>query len=158
MAATDVRLLRVLEALNNVGNPTVLDLARATGISRPAVYRIVEHLCRSGYAQRVPGDSRVRLTSKVRALSAGYRDDDRLGEVSRPILLRLQKDLRWPSSVASADKDRMVVRETNRYSSPFVFDAGGVGMRLPILASSLGLAYVAFCPQDQLDRGPDRGK
>src|SRR5690349_19213286 len=65
---TDDRLLRVLEALNNVGTCTVLDLARTTGIPRPSVYRAVDRLCRGGYAQRVPGDSRVRLTSRVRAL------------------------------------------------------------------------------------------
>ena len=141
----DHRLLRVLEALNTIGSCTVLDLARSTGISRPAVYRAVDHLCRGGYAQRVPGNSRVRLTSKVRALSAGYRDDDWIVEVGAPILAQLQKEVRWPSSLATADKDRMVVRETTRYRSPFVFDVGGVGIRLPMLASSLGLAYVAFC-------------
>src|SRR2546430_3148462 len=73
---TDDRLLRVLRALNQLAPCTVLDLYRATGISRQAIYRAVDHLGRQGYVQRIPGDGRIRLTSEVRALSAGYRDDD----------------------------------------------------------------------------------
>ena len=41
----------------------------------------------------------------------------------------------------------MLVRETTRYRSPFVFDNGAVGLRLPILTTALGLAWVAFCPE-----------
>lgn len=142
---TDDRLLRVLRALNELGPCTVLDVHRATGISRQAIYRAVAHLDRHGYVQRIPGDGRVRLTSQVRALSAGYRDDDWIAEAGTPALERLQREVRWPTSLATLDKDRMVVRETTRHSSPFVFDAGTVGLRLPILASSLGLAYLASC-------------
>jgi IclR family mhp operon transcriptional activator len=61
---------------------------------------------------------------------------------------RLQKQVRWPSSLATPDKGQMVVRETTRHRSPFVFDTGRVGMRLPMLNSSLGLAYLAACPDD----------
>lgn len=143
--ATDVRLLQVLQSLNEIGACTVLELHRATGISRPAIYRMVEALSRSGYLQRIPGDSRVRLTSKVRTLSAGYRDDYWIVEAAGSVLVQLQEKVRWPSSLAIPDKDTMVVRETNRHRSPFVFDRGSVGLRLPMLRSSLGLAYLTFC-------------
>jgi len=36
---------------------------------------VVASLTRHGYAARIPGDGRIRLTSEVRKLSAGYRDD-----------------------------------------------------------------------------------
>jgi IclR family mhp operon transcriptional activator len=135
----------VLRALNEHAPCSVLDVHRATGISRQAIYRAVDHLGRHGYVQRIPGDGRIRLTSEVRALSAGYRDDDWIVEAGAPVLEHLQREVRWPTSLATADKGRMVVRETTRYRSPFVFDTGSVGLRLPILASSLGLAYLAFC-------------
>jgi IclR family transcriptional regulator, mhp operon transcriptional activator len=160
--ATDDRLLRVLRAFNAIGPCTVLDVHRSTGISRQAIYRVVESLIRHGYVARIPGDSRVRLTSQVRALSAGYRDDDRIVEAGAAILGRLQRDVRWPTSLAMPDRDKMVVRETTRHRSPFVFDAGAVGIRLPMLRSSLGLAYVSFCAQatrqiilDLLRKSPD---
>jgi IclR family transcriptional regulator, mhp operon transcriptional activator len=91
------------------------------------------------------GDGRVRLTSQVRALSSGYRDDDWIVEAGAPIIERLQREVRWPTSLATPDKDKMVVRETTRHRSPFVFDTGSVGIRLPMLLSSLGLAYLACC-------------
>jgi IclR family transcriptional regulator, mhp operon transcriptional activator len=145
VVAVNVRLLQVLESLNEIGSCTIVDVHRATGISRPAIYRIVSALVRSGYLQRIPGDSRVRLTWKVRTLSAGYRDDDWIVEAANPVLAQLQKEVRWPSSLAIPDRDKMVVRETNRHRSPFVFDSGSVGLHLPMLRSSLGLAYLAFC-------------
>lgn len=149
LVATDDRLLTVLRSLNDIGTCTVQDLHRATGISRPAIYRVIDSLCRGGYAHRIPHDSRIRLTSEVRALSGGYRDDDLIVELGTPVLESLQRDVRWPTSLAAPDRDRMVVRETTRYRSPFVFDAGAVGIRLPMLHSSLGLAYLAFCAQPE---------
>lgn len=143
--ATDNRLLTVLRAFNKIGTCTVQDVHRVTGISRPAVYRIVANLCRHGYLRPIPNDKRFRLTSEVKALSAGYREDDWIAEIGAPILERLQADVRWPTSLAMPDKDRMVVRETTRHRSPFVFDHGAVGLRLPMLHSSLGLAYIAHC-------------
>jgi IclR family mhp operon transcriptional activator len=144
---SDLRLLDVLRSLNEIAPCTVVDLHRATGISRQAIYRIMESLLRDGYVERIPDQSRIRLTSKVRTLSAGYRDDYWIVEVAGSILDRLQKDVKWPSSLAIPEKHRMIVRETNRYRSPFVFDRGVVGLHLPMLRSSLGTAYLAFCEQ-----------
>ena len=49
--ATDDRLLRVLRALNEIAPCTILDVHRATGISRQAIYRVVaslaSRLCRA---------------------------------------------------------------------------------------------------------------
>jgi IclR family transcriptional regulator, mhp operon transcriptional activator len=143
--ATDDRILRVIRALNEHAPSTVLDLHRATGISRAAVYRVVENLCRHGYLQRIPEDSRFRLTSEIRKLSSGYRDDSWIVDVGAPVIARLQHEFRWPTSLATPDKEKMVVRETTRYRSPFVFDTGNVGMHLPMLRSSLGLAYISSC-------------
>ena len=143
--ATDDRILRVIRAVNELGACTVLDVHRATGISRPAVYRIVDNLCEHGYLRRIPMDSRFRLTAEIRKLSSGYRDDAWIVDVGAPVIARLQQEFRWPTSLATPEKDKMIVRETTRYRSPFVFDTGNVGMHLPILRSSLGLAYISFC-------------
>jgi len=149
--AKDDRLLAVLRSLNELGLCTVLDLHRATGISRPAVHRIVENLCESGYAERVNNGSDVRLTSNVLALSSGYREESWIAERARPALSRLQERLRWPLSFATPERGLMVVRETTRYRNPFVFDEGRTGLRLPMLSTALGLAYLAYCDQSTRD-------
>lgn len=81
----------------------------------------------------------------MKTLSSGYRDDYWIVEVAGRVLAQLQRDVKWPSSLAIPDKDKMVIRETNRHRSPFVFDRGTVGLRLPMLRSALGMSYLAFC-------------
>jgi IclR family mhp operon transcriptional activator len=144
---TDDRLLTVLRAFNVIGPCTILQLHRATGISRAAVYRVINCLCRAGYAQQIPGDSRFRLTPEILALSAGYHEDNWILDAGIPFVEALQREVSWPTSIATPDGNRMVVRYTTRYRSPFVFDTSLVGIRLPLLQTALGLAYLAFCPK-----------
>jgi IclR family mhp operon transcriptional activator len=143
--ATDDRLLTILRALNTAGPCTVLDLQRETKISRPAIYRVMDNLVLHGYVKRAVNSPRYFLTSKVQSLSSGYREDSWIGDAGSPVLEQLQGEVRWPSSLAIPDQDHMVVCETNRHRSPFVFDRGRVGLQLPMLQSSLGLAYLAHC-------------
>jgi IclR family mhp operon transcriptional activator len=147
--AIDARLLEVLEAINDLGICTVLDLHRATGLSRPAVHRIVESLCMFGYLERVNGGSAVRLTAKVLGLSAGYRPEQRLADSAAPLLQELQQRVRWPLSFATPQGDEMVVQETTRDTNPFVFDAGHAGLRLPMPPTAMGCAYLSACEAEE---------
>lgn len=144
MTASD-RLLTIIRSLNEMRLCTIVDLHRETGIPRTAVYRAIETLCEHGYVQRVPNQNRYRLTSEIRQLSAGYREEGAIVEAATPAIEKLQRQFLWPTSFATIEKDRMVIRETTRYRSPFVFDTGNVGLSLPILQSAIGLAYIAFC-------------
>jgi IclR family mhp operon transcriptional activator len=145
--AIDDRLLRILRAFNEVGAATVLELSRHTGISRAAIYRIVETLCQAGYVRRIPGTSTYQITFLVNALSSGYREQTWIAEAGVRAISWVQEQVRWPTSLAVPEKAHMVVRETTRFRSPFVFDIGAVGLNLPIFTSALGLAYYANCDQ-----------
>jgi IclR family mhp operon transcriptional activator len=150
--AIDGRLLTVIKSINELGVCTVVDLHRATGISRPAIHRMVDSLCTFGYTERVNGHSSIRLTSQVLSLTSGYRPENRLGEKAMPVLRELQKCVRWPHTFATPLNGEMVVQETTRDSNPFVFDSGRTGMQLPILGTALGCAYLAFCNPDERER------
>jgi IclR family mhp operon transcriptional activator len=145
--AIDDRLLRVLRAFNEDGPGTVLQVARRTGISRAAVHRIVETLRESGYLRRIPGTSTDQVTALVKSLSVGWRDEAWISEDGARVIAALQDRVRWPTSLAVPDKGELIIRETTRFRSPFVFDAGMVGKRLPMFASALGLAYFAFASE-----------
>ncbi|MDE2618690.1 MAG: helix-turn-helix domain-containing protein [Sphingomonadales bacterium] len=147
--AIDGRLLTVIESINTLGICTVVDLHRATGISRPAVHRIVDNLCSFGYLERVDGHSAVRLTSQILALSAGYRPEHRMAEQAKPILEQLQNRIRWPLTFATPDGDMMVIQATTRHHNPFVFDRGRTGLRLPILTTANGCVYLAHCAESE---------
>src|SRR3954467_9478246 len=109
--AIDGRLLTVIKSINDLGVCTVVDLHRATGISRPAVHRMVDSLCSFGYTERVNGKSAVRLTSQILTLTAGYKPENRLAERAVTVLRDLQKRVRWPHTFATPLNGMMVVQE-----------------------------------------------
>jgi len=146
--AIDGRLLTVIKSINELGICSVLELHRATGISRPAVHRMVECLCNHGYTERVSGGSSIRLTSQVLELSQGYRAENKLAEKAGPILVRLQQQVRWPHSLATPRNDTMVIQETTRSQNPFVFDNGRTGLCVPMMSSAMGCAYLSAADPD----------
>ena len=147
--AIDGRLLTVIRSINELGICTVVDLHRATGISRPAVHRIVESLRQFGYVERVNGHSSVRLTSEILTLSSGYKPENRMAERAMPVLEHLQKRVRWPHTFATPEADMMVIQATTREHNPFVFDRGRTGLRLPFLTTAIGCVYLAHCREDE---------
>lgn len=147
--AIDARLLTVIKSINELGICSVVDLNRATGISRPAIHRMVENLCAHGYTERVNGSGTIRLTSQILALSSGFKPENRLAEVAAPIFRDLETRVRWPLTLATRQDDKMVIQETTRDRNPFVFDNGRIGLSLPIVTTAVGCAYLAFCDDDE---------
>ncbi len=137
------RTLEVLRVLNRKGHASVLEISRLSKISRPALYRILETLEKDGYVRREAHGASYRLTSLVLQLSIGYRDQDWLTELVEPHLEKLQQELVWPTDFATYEFGRMLLRDTTRRTSPWDFDGAKVGLRLPVLHTSLGLAYLA---------------
>lgn len=137
-----IRALEVLSALNETNGATIVQLNVATGISRPALYRIVRTLCSAGYLR--PDNDGYWLTPLVRQLSDGFDDEAWLTEIASPILDDLQKQVIWPTDLFTFHSDRMVMRRTTRRSSPWTIDRAMVGLRIPLLVTAVGRAYLAF--------------
>jgi IclR family mhp operon transcriptional activator len=143
-----VRGLSILRALNERGPSTVVELSRATKVPRPSIYRCLETLCELGYAHRDASD-RYDLTHLVRALSDGFNDEAWLGEVAAPAMNDLQQQIVWPVDLATFLNNAMYLRETTRRRSPLTIDRATVGLRLPMLLSATGRAYLAFCDDNE---------
>jgi IclR family mhp operon transcriptional activator len=147
------RTLRLLIALNEGVDGTVSGLAAATGVSRPAVYRILAVLIAHGFVRRSQsGTDRYELTMLVRKLSAGYRDEDWIREAALPSIEALQREIVWPTDLATFHDNAMFLRETTRGRSPLTIDRVAVGVRLPMLRSATGRAYLASCANGELER------
>jgi IclR family mhp operon transcriptional activator len=140
------RTLGVLAALNRHNGATVSQLAAATGISRPALYRVLETLCAQGYAVRRPDRDTYELTPLVRSLSDGFKDEDWVRTVATPVIKELQEQVVWPTDLSTFHGNAMYLRETTRRASPMTIDRVMVGLRLPMLRSAAGRAYLAWCP------------
>lgn len=145
------RVLGVLAQLNRTNGATVTELARATGVSRPALYRVLQALGALGYVRRRDDRDEYELTALVRSLSDGFREEDWLRTVARPLLKELQREVIWPTNLTTFHGNQMLLRETTRPASPMTIDGVTVGLRLPMLHSAAGRAYLAWCPARERD-------
>ncbi len=146
------RALVVLTALNRASSSSVTDLSRRTGISRPALYRILGVLVDTGYVRRRGDDRTYCPTSKVRTLSDGFRSDTSIYEIAVPVLAALQREVVWPTDLAVYRGDRLELLETTRRQSPFVIDDLVAGGQLSsIFTTALGLAFLAHARPAERD-------
>lgn len=140
------RTLTVLAALNRQNGATVTQLAAATAISRPALYRVLETLCHLGYVARRRDRDTYELTPLVHSLSDGFKDEDWVRIEAMPVIAQLQQQVIWPTDLSTFQGNAMYLRETTRGNSPMTIDRITVGLRLPMLRSAAGRAYLAWCP------------
>ncbi|CAN5704838.1 DNA-binding transcriptional regulator [soil metagenome] len=148
-----LRGLEVLRVLNRlpVGTGSVATIARETGLHRTTVKRLLESLLQAGFVRVVSGGREYRLTFRVRELSAGFEDDAWVSEVAGPLLRELTDAVKWPSDLVTLEGDELVVRESTHPFSPLSFRGGALGVRVPLLRTAVGRAYLSWCPDDERD-------
>lgn len=159
------RGLALLVAMNRRKLPSVVELAQDTRLPRPTVYRLLVTLSRAGFVTRGSPADRFCLTSKVRALSDGFLEDNWISEIAAPLMAQFTRELVWPAALMTFELGRMLVRETTHEASVLSIDHGMVGRALPVLRTAGGRCYLAFCSANErraiLDMlahstGPDR--
>jgi len=130
-------------------NPTLAELATATGLSRPAVRRILLTLRRLGYVDGT--DGRWRLTPRVLSIGQHYTASHAMIELAQPHLLRLAEQTSESASLAALDgADVVYVARVpvRRIMSINV----SIGTRVPAHATSMGRALLAWAPAPNVER------
>jgi IclR family mhp operon transcriptional activator len=145
------RGLDVLTELNRVERAAINTMASAVGLPRTTTYRILETLRLAGYVERDTHDDCYLPTIMVRALSDGFDDEALIAHIAKPLLASLGVQIVWPVAVATPLGSTMMIRETTDRESPLALEQYGAGVRVPMLASAAGRAYLAFCPAPQRD-------
>ncbi|MBS1161822.1 MAG: regulatory protein, IclR [Proteobacteria bacterium] len=145
------RGLAILHAINRSPNgwANIAELSERTGLHRTTVRRMLETLQAEGYVRRSASDDSYRLNQKIRQLSDGFTDDEWISEIANPVLGELLQKLVWPSDLCTIDGDCMLVRETTHRFSPLSFHRAMIRQRLPVLMTSAGRAYLAFCGDEE---------
>ncbi|HEY8425745.1 MAG TPA: IclR family transcriptional regulator [Limnochordales bacterium] len=139
-----VRLLDVL-ARHDAG---ISDLARATGLHKATVHRLIKTLLRLGLVELAPDGVRYRLG--LRLLELGGRVLARLDvrEVARPYLADLRDRTRLTVHMAVLDGTDVVYVE--KLDSPANLRmASFVGTRSPAYCTALGKAILAVLPEQE---------
>jgi IclR family mhp operon transcriptional activator len=145
------RGLDVLTELNRLERAAINTLASAVRLPRTTTYRILETLRLAGYVDRDPHDDCYRPTIMVRALSDGFDDEAMVAHIAKPHLAALGAQLVWPVAVATPSGATMMIRETTDRQSPLALEQYSAGVRVPMLGSAAGRAYLAFCSPAQRD-------
>ncbi|HOI51018.1 MAG TPA: DNA-binding transcriptional regulator [Azonexus sp.] len=145
------RGLSILRAISQSANgwANIAELSVRTGLHRTTVRRMLETLQAEGYVRRSASDDSYRLNLKVRQLSDGFTDDEWISEIANPILGELLQKVVWPSDLSTLDGDCMLVRETTHRFSPLSFHRAMIRQRMPLLFTSAGRAYLAYCSDEE---------
>jgi IclR family mhp operon transcriptional activator len=143
------RGLDVLTELNRLERAAINTLASAVDLPRTTTYRILETLRLAGYVERDPHDDCYRPTIMVRALSDGFDDEAMVAHIAKPHLSDLGAQIVWPVAIATPSGSTMMIREATDHQSPLAIEHYGAGVRVPMLGSAPGRAYLAFCSAQQ---------
>jgi IclR family mhp operon transcriptional activator len=143
------RGLRVLQIINQHDGIKTQEIARLSGLARPTVFRLLETLEASGFVRQSESSSVWFPTLECHSLSSGFMDKSWIGNIAMPEMIRLGEKVLWPLDLVTLEGDAMQIRESTHKLSPFSFDVGMVGRRVPLLHTAGGYAYLAFCPENE---------
>jgi IclR family mhp operon transcriptional activator len=130
----------------------VAELARVTSIHRTTVRRLLETLASAGYVQSSASDGQFFVTLRVRDLSEGFTDREWISGVAAPVMGELLRKMRWPSDLTTLDGAAMFIRESTHRFSPLSFERAMVGIRMPLLLTASGRAYLAACDKEEQEQ------
>ncbi len=145
------KALRVLTFMNQRGDATVSDVAKAIGVPRPTSYRILETLASEGYVEKQPHSVFYRITSRVQGLAVGFQDEEVLLEVAKPMIVELGKELGWPITLYTPRDGKMVVRINTDFDCALALERWSIGFAVPMLHATSGYCYLAHCPAAERD-------
>ena len=143
------RGLQILRYLNISGGARVLEIAKALVLPRPTVYRLLHTLEEEGYVLFSATDARARVTPLTATLGENALGRSQLCQVAGPIMTEFTKCHSWPVDLSIYNDLHMIVQETTHGRSPLSIDTGMAGFLLPMLRSSAGRAYLAYCSDNQ---------
>ena len=146
------RAFEVLRAIQRFPEgATLVELQRATGLSGPTLLRLLKTLMGLNAVSRSMADQRYRNSVQLHALGASIQPLDRLADVAAPWLDRLCQQIEWPSDllVHRGEDDFMTVLESSLRQSPFYVPRRRGRVRVNLLGSASGIAFLCALPSAQ---------
>lgn len=141
------RSMLLMATLNRHNGAGLNWLAKATGLSRGTTYRMLETFIADGYATKEANERGYWLTEKVQELGDGYAATGWIATIAKPRLRELGQNVVWPLSLCVPSNTTMVVKLTTDKDTPLTMELISAGLRMPMLTSAAGRAYLAYCPE-----------
>ena len=139
------RGLEVLLAVSAADSCTLHELHARTSIPKASLLRILLTLQGRGMVWRRMADGRYHAGQRFASRVRYRRKTAELVEVASPILDDLCARIGWPSDLAVPRRDYIEICETNRPRAPIHLNRELVGLKVPMLLTAHGRAYLAAC-------------
>ncbi len=146
-----IRALTVLRIVNDLDYASIKQIHKLSKLHRSTVLRMLETLMHEGYVTRDEESGMYRPTGKTLLLSRGFDEKRQLSELASPTMLGLREQIGWPSDLAILDGHEMMIVETSREYNIMAINHRA-GVRAPLLLTSLGRAYLAFCTPEKREK------
>lgn len=131
-------------------NPSLIEIAAVTGLSRPAVRRILLTLQHLGYVEPTTG-SHWRLTPRVLTIGQHFATSSAVVAISEPHMSRLVEETQESASLSALDGNEVVYLA--RVPARRVLNVtAAAGTRVPAHATSMGRVLLAAAPPGFVDR------
>jgi len=142
------RAFVIVEKLALVSSSSLEELARATKLAKPTVYRFLLTLRELGYARKDEGD-RWFLTMKLFAVGSKTLDHIDLPSVARPIATKLSADLGETVHMGVLDEGEAlyILKIESKYTIRMY---SRVGKKIPLYCTAIGKLLLA--DMDQIPR------
>ncbi len=127
----------------------MVEISRLTGLHRTTVKRLLETLKAEGLVHHKDDGASYALGFEVRRLSEGYVGADWIDSIAAPAMRHHLRALSWPSDLATPDGGFMFVRESTHRVSMLSQHRATIGIRIPMLVSSLGRAWLSWCAEEE---------
>jgi DNA-binding IclR family transcriptional regulator len=119
------------------------DIADRTGLAPATVSRLTQTLVQTGMLNYDEGHHAYRLAVSVLSLAHAVRSNSQVLQLAAPIMRECAERHKVNVGLAVADGDDMVYLESIRYARRVSFRNVVAGLRVPIVRTSLGRAYLA---------------
>jgi IclR family transcriptional regulator, mhp operon transcriptional activator len=143
------KALRALTFLNELGDATVTDVARAVGIPRTTAHRVLTTLASEGYVEKQSPSDYYRLTSRVTKLASGFQTEMLLLELAKPLVAEAGKELGWPLAITMPRDGEMFIRLATDHECPRALERFQIGFSVPIVHATAGFCYLAHASADE---------
>jgi IclR family acetate operon transcriptional repressor len=151
VSATVEKALQLLEALSRAGGAVgISQLGRELKLNKSTVYRLVDTLCRHGYARQEPASGRYLLTVKLWELGSGVIEGLGLRQTARPLLESVARETDETTMLGIVhEHEALIIDRVDSSQALRIFSA--VGARVPLHSCAIGRALLAYQSADVID-------
>ncbi len=145
------KALSVLEAVaRSGGGCRLMDLSSSAGYPPATLHRILSQLLRRGYVRQDPDTKVYQLGLKCLDVFSRVQSDLEITTYARPVMRRLMEKTGETVNLVVFDGDEAVYLDQVANDKALLRAFTRVGVRVPLLSSGVGKAYLSTRPEEEV--------